>query len=249
MEKKHIETFIKKYNLNGAIEGVLWSNDSGNLAVTAMTSDRKLFTSVTYDKGAGWFSGVEVGVQDTNKLKKMLAPLGDNVSLTLDIDSNDKTRARQLFIDDGKNQSTYVLAGVDVIDGTPKMKNIPPFGVEITLPPEFIEAFSKSFSALGDDATLFTLLMSKRKQKMDMVLGYKQNLSDQIALEVTTTAGKDTVKNPISFNAKHLKEILLANNEVTNPVLQVSEAGLSSISFDDNGFKSQYYLVQIDVED
>ena len=83
-----------------------------------------------------------------------------------------------------------------------------------------------------------------------MVLGYKQkNLSDRIAMEVTATAGKDIVKNPISFSAKHLKEILSANGEVNNPVLNVSEAGLASIAFNDSGFKSQYYLVKIDVED
>ena len=249
MEKKNIETFIKKYNLNGAIEGVLWTNNNGDLAVTATTSDRKLFASVTFEKGAGWFSGVEIGVQETSKLKKMLTPLGENVSLSLDIDENDKTRVRQLFIDDGKNRSDFTAAGLDVIDGAPKLKNVPPFGVEINFSPEFIDAFSKSFSALGDDATLFTLLMSKRKQKMDMVLGYKQNLSDRIALEVAATTGKDTVKNPISFSAKHLKEILSAYSEVTNPVLEVSEAGLASISFVDGLFKSQYNLVQVDVED
>jgi hypothetical protein len=82
-----------------------------------------------------------------------------------------------------------------------------------------------------------------------MVLGYKQNLSDRIALEVATTTGKDTVKAPISFDAKLLKEILSANSEVKNPTLQVSEGGLASIAFDQDGFKSQYYMIKIDVED
>lgn len=249
MEKKHIETFIKKYNLGGAIEGVLWQNDNDNLSVTAMTSDRKLFASVQLEKAAGFFKDVEIGVQDTGKLKKMLGPLSDNIALSLDIDENDKTRVRKLVAEDSKITIDYVTAQKDVIDPVPKMKNVPPFGVEVTLTPDFIDAFSKAFSALGDDAALFTLIMSKKKQKLEMVLGYKQNLSDRIAMEVTTTAGKDTVKNPISFNAKHLKEILNANNEVANPVLNVSEAGLASISFSDSGFTSQYYLVKIDVED
>ena len=92
--------------------------------------------------------------------------------------------------------------------------------------------------------------MSKKKQKLEMVLGYKQkNLSDRIALEVLANAGKDTVSKPISFNAKHLKEILSANNEVKDPVLYVSELGLASISFDDGDFKSKYYLVETEVED
>ena len=45
MEKKNIETFIKKYNLNGILEGVIWTaNGNNDLSVTAMTSDKKLYT-------------------------------------------------------------------------------------------------------------------------------------------------------------------------------------------------------------
>lgn len=249
MEKKHIETFIKKYNLGGLIEGVRWNNDSDNLVATAMTSDRKLFASVVWDKAATFFKDIEIGIQDTTKLKRMLAPLSENVAVSLDIDENDKTRVRQVIADDGKNTINYQAAQVGVLDSVPKMKNIPPFDVELTLSPEFIDAYNKSFAALGDDAALFTLIMSKKKQKLEMVLGYKQNLSDRIALEVSATTGKDTVKNPISFNAKHLKEVLSANSEVKNPVLNIAEAGLASISFANDGFNSQYYMIKIDVED
>src|SRR5277367_6457840 len=86
MEKSQIETFIKKYNLGGAIEGVIWTNENGNLKTTAMTSDRKLFASVVLDKGASFFKDVEIGIQNTSRLKRLLTPLEDNVSFSLDID-------------------------------------------------------------------------------------------------------------------------------------------------------------------
>ena len=249
MEKKNIETFIRKYNLGGLIEGVRWNNVNDDLVATAMTSDRKLFTSVVWEKNATFFKDVEIGIQDTTKLKKMLAPLSDTINVALDIDEEDATRVRQLIADDGKNTMNYQAAQVGVLDSVPKMKNIPSFDVEINLSPEFVNALNKSFAALGDDQTLFTLIMSKKKQKMEMVLGYKQNLSDRIALEVSTNTGKDTVKTPISFNAKHLKEVLSANSEVENAVLYVAEAGLASIGFSVDGFISQYYMIKIDVED
>lgn len=251
MEKKQIETFIKKYNVGGLIEQVRWNNDGkDNLVATAMTSDRKLFASVQLEKGATFFKDVEIGIQETTKLKKMLNVLSDNISLALDIDENDKTRVRQLQGEDAKNTFDYPTAQPGVLDSVPKMKNIPTFDVEITLTPEFVETYNKAFSALGDDQALFTLIMSKKKQKMEMVIGFKQkNLSDRVALEVTATAGKDTVKNPISFNAKHLKEVIAANNEVENPVLLISTAGLASIGFKKDGFDSQYYMIKIDVED
>jgi hypothetical protein len=251
MDKKYIETFIKKYSLGGAIEEVRWVSDNNNLVTTAMTSDRKLFCAVTLEKGGTWFKDVEIAIKDTSKLKKMLATLSESMSLKLDIDENDPTRVRKIIGEnaDGKVTFDYVTADLSTLDGVPKMKNIPSFNVEMILSEDFINTYNLAFSSLGDDATSFTLIMSKKKQKMEMVLGYKQNMSDRVVLEVAAVAGKDIVKAPISFDAKLLKEILSANNEVKNPVLSVSEDGLASITFDQDGFKSQYYMIKIDVED
>ena len=149
MEKKQIETFIKKYNLGGAIEGVHWQNIGDNLSVTAMTSCRKLFVQVELEKGASFFKDVDIGIQDTSKLKKMLNPLGDNVAISLDIDDNDATRVRQLYVEDGKIDMIYVTAQKGTLDPIPKMKNIPTFGIEVILTPEFIDAFNKAFSAIN----------------------------------------------------------------------------------------------------
>ena len=249
MEKTKIETFINKYSLGGAIEDVVWANDGNdNLSVTAMTNDRKLFASVQLEKAA-FFKGVEVPIQETSKLKRMLGPLSENVALSLDIDPNDATRVREIIGEDGKVTVEFAASHKDAVDPVPKMKSVPQFTVEIVLSPEFIDTFTKSYSAINDKDTLFTLIMSKKKQKLELVLGYKQHLSDRIAMELTTNQGKDSVKAPISFSAKHLKEILSANSEVENTVLSVSEAGLASIGFEKDGFKSQYYLVKIDVED
>ncbi len=249
MEKKQIETFIKKYNLGGAIEGVHWQNIGDNLSVTAMTSCRKLFVQVELEKGASFFKDVDIGIQDTSKLKKMLNPLGDNVAISLDIDDNDATRVRQLYVEDGKIDMIYVTAQKGTLDPIPKMKNIPTFGIEVILTPEFIDAFNKAFSAINDPDALYTLIMSKKKQKLEMVLGYKQQLSDRIAISTTCTTGKDTVKNLVSFSSKHLKEILAANSEVENPILSVSEDGLSNVTFNKDGFNSLYYQIKINVED
>ena len=93
MEKKKIETFIKKYSLDGTIESVVWMNDNNDLHTRAMTSDKKLFSSVRFDGGASNFidKGQELVILATDKLEKMISVLGDNVSLTLDVDEKDKT--------------------------------------------------------------------------------------------------------------------------------------------------------------
>ena len=157
-----------------------------------------------------------------------MTPLSDNIALSLDMDTTDKNRVRTVLGDDGKNTMTYLSGGRGGdVDGIPTMKNVPPFTVEITLTPEFIETFTKAFSSMDDKDALFTLVMSKKKQKLEMVLGYKQkNLSDRFAFGNYGNTGQRYGGKPISFNAKHLKEILAANSEISNPTLNVSELGL-----------------------
>jgi hypothetical protein len=253
MEKQKIETFIKKYTLGGIINSVIWKNNADDLVVTAMTPDKKLFASVQYEKAAtGFIDGQDVGILETDRLKKMLSFMNENVSLNLDVDDKDTTRVRKIKIDDGKMQEEYVTSEPSAIDPVPSMKNIPPFTLEIKLTPEFNEKFSKAFSALSDDGALFTVVMSKKTKKLDVVFGYKSTgNSDRIALGeyVTTTAGKDAIKNPISFTAKSMKEILAANSDIDDAILQICEAGLASVSFKKDGITSQYYLVKVDVED
>src|SRR5579862_8800202 len=128
MEKTKIESFIKKYTLGGVINSAVWKNNQDNLTVTAMTSDKKLFASVELDGAAkGFIEGQDVGVMTTDRLKKMFALLDENVSLTLDLDDKDKTRARQILIDDGKVTEHYVTSEPSAMDPVPSMKNVPPF--------------------------------------------------------------------------------------------------------------------------
>lgn len=249
MEKKQIETFIKKYYLGGLVEKIRWVSDDTKLLATAMTSDRKLYVSTELEKGS-FFKDVEVGIQETSKLRAMLSVLSDSFNVEVDIDGSDATRVRSLNMSDANSEVVYATAATGVLDPIPKMKSIPAFEVEINLTDEFIERLLKAKAALPE-AELFTLVMSKKKQKLEMVLGYKENVnSDRIILGVPTEAGKDTLSKAISFNVKHLKEIIAANSDSKAPKkLLVTEAGLASLKFEDDGFKTQYYLMKIDVED
>ena len=83
-----------------------------------------------------------------------------------------------------------------------------------------------------------------------MVLGYSSNINNnRIVLQVTPEVGKESVKEPISFSANALKEILSANSECVDPILKISEQGLAFIEFQKDGFNAQYYMIKIDLED
>lgn len=247
MDKKTLETFIKKYNLNGLVDEVRWIVKDKTLRVTAMTSDKKFLASITQKKFEG-VDDIEFGIIDSPKLKTMLGATDENVSLTLVAADNDPARILSVVVDDGKNEISHMCGHLDVVPKEPSIKQLPGYDVEITMTEEFIGRFLKATSALKE-SELFTLLMNKKKQRLEMVLGYNRNLTNRISLQINPVTGKDTVKNPISFSANNLKEVLAANSEFKDPVLKVSEAGLAFVEFDTPEFQSQYYMIKIDVED
>ena len=53
----------------------------------------------------------------------------------------------------------------------------------------------------------------------------------------------------ISFSAKYLREILVANKDAGTGNLEISSKGISRIVFSVDGITSTYYLVQIDTKD
>jgi hypothetical protein len=246
MDKKTIETFINKYNLGGLLEKVRWVVKDKTLRVTAMTSDKKFLTSITQKKFDG--DDTEFGIIESSILKKMIGAALENVSLTFVSDPNDAARVLQVVVDDSKTEVSAQCGALDCFDPEPKIKQVPNYDVEITCTEDFIARFLKAKASIEGD--LFTLTMNKKKQKLEMVLGFKErNLTNRISLELPAVAGKDTIKNAISFSAKNLKEVLVANSECKDPVLKVSEDGLAFIEFDTPEFQSQYYMIKTDVED
>ena len=246
MEKKNIETFIKKYSLGGLIEQVRWVIKDKTVRVTSMTSDKKFLTNVVMKDFD--VADTEIGVMSSAKFKQMIGALTEKINWTTVFDETDTTRVTGVDISDDKTEISVMSADLDVIGAEPKLKTIPSFDVEITLTEDFVSRFLKAKSALPE-SDLFTLNMSKKKQKLELVIGYNKNNSNRISLDVPAAPGKDTVKSPISFSAKNLKEILAVNPEGKDPVLKVSEAGLAFVEFDQDGFQSQYYMIKIEVED
>ena len=76
-----------------------------------------------------------------------------------------------------------------------------------------------------------------------IVLGYSKINSNRISINVDCVCESDV--QPISFSAKYLKEILNANRGAKASSMRVSSQGLASVSFEHEGYKSSYYLVEV----
>lgn len=238
MNKNTLLTFIEKYNLGGAVPSVKIVSDEKTLKTTFVTDDKTLAGTVTA-KGVK-LDKSELSVFDTDKLKTLLKILEDEVEVRLD-KSGDKLVG--LFLSDSNTEVNFMLSDPSVIPQAPKVKEIKSFDVEIPIDDDFIERFTKAKNALADIDS-FTLLMNKKGDKLELVIGYSEVSSNRIKLEVKPTKGKDTVSSPISFNANYFREILNKNKEAKGAVFKIASAGISVIEFSTDEFDSTYYLIK-----
>jgi hypothetical protein len=241
MKKSILETFIKKYNLNGNIEHVKLVVDGTQkqLRTSSITEDKNAIADVKLNDFTA-LDAMEIGIYDTATLKQMLGVLGDEIEITANT-KNDKITS--LTFSDESTQIQYVTADLVVIPKSPSMKKIPEINVEIEVNNAFITKFIRSKNALPD-VDKFTLCMSK-KNKLEMVVGHGKNNTNRITLSVTTLNNKESVSKSLSFSATYLKEILTSNNECESAILKVSDSGLATIEFVNGNFISSYYLIEI----
>jgi hypothetical protein len=242
MKKQTLETFIKKYSLNGIIDSVKWTitKDKKTLNTKSITEEKNVLLDVTQKNFEALNEDSEIGVYDTVKLIKMLSVMSDDVSLNLN-KKDDKITS--LSINDDNTEAQFITADLSVIPTAPNLKKLPDFNVEIEIDSDFVSRFCKSKSALPEVDT-FTLMMNKKK-KLEMVMGYSKLNSNRITLAVNCLGDKNVVDKNLSFNAKYFKEILTVNNDCKSAVLKVSNSGLATITFTNDEFESTYYMVEI----
>jgi hypothetical protein len=79
--------------------------------------------------------------------------------------------------------------------------------------------------------------------KCQIILGHSNINTNRISIDVDCECEGSI--NPISFSATYLKEILVANKEAKDAILEISSQGLSHIHFEVDAYTSDYYLVEI----
>lgn len=239
MKKPLLESFIKKYSLNGAIESVKWRSKDKKLQVDTITEDKTVLVKVEL-KPFEEFTDEEVGVNDTSRLKSLLTTQGEEVALTL---NKNKDKVTSMVLTGDKVEAQFAAADLDVIPAAPSLKSLPETNCELILDSAFTEKFIKAKAALPEVDT-FTVLT--KKDKVYLVLGHSKLNTNRVTLEVSATG---QVEKPISFSAKFFKEILTANSDCTATNLKISDKGLAVVEFENDSFKSSYYMVTIKMEE
>ena len=216
--------------MGGEVESVKIDSTEEGLSVKFISDDKTLLGNVSSDNKD--FPSGEFGVYTTSQLKGLLTVLDSDI----DVNEGD---ASLVFSDKGTSVN-YMLADLSVIPVVPDLKQLPEFTSTIKMDNDFVNKFVKSKGALSDSDT-FTF--SCKGDKGEVILGYSKINSNRISINVECECDGDV--EPISFSAKYLKEILNANKGAKSSSLKISPNGLAHVSFENDGFKSNYYLVEI----
>lgn len=241
MEKTKFERFISKYNLGGACESVLYTVENKTITTRAISDDKNVLCEVTAPS-MGMLDGT-YAVYETAKLRSLLGVLGDTLGVSIRKSSN---KPVGIEFSDGTTDVTFVLADASVIPTVPDLKKLPPMDLTITMDEQFINTFVKAKGALSEVDT-FTVMSDGEETTAQVILGYSSLNTNRVKIKATTT--KAVALDAISFSAKYLREILVANKDAKGGQLEISSKGLAKTSFTADGITSTYYLVQINTKD
>lgn len=241
MDIKLLETFIEKYNVGG-LEAVKWTVNSTTktLSVAAKTEDRNTVVYVDYTGFDAITEDMEFGVFETKKLKQRLSVFGKSVVLAV---NKSGTRVSSIDFSDDEMEARFVTSDLSVVSSAPTAKALPEFEVEVLIDEKFITNYNKAKKSIPE-ADKFTL-MNDKKGSLKLVLGFSSNNTDRVTMDVQAVDGKKTLAQPLSFQSKVLADILSVNSDSDRAILKVSDNGLSNISFEKDGFKSNYFMVAI----
>jgi hypothetical protein len=229
MQKSKLEGFINRYALGGEIESVVINSNETSLSVSMISDDKSLLGSVNASNIT--FPDGVYPIYTTSQLKQLLSVLDDDIEV--------KSGPGYVQFSDKATKVNYMLAAESVIPKVPDIKKLPTFDIQISLDSDFVSKFIKSKGALTESDS-FTFI--SKNGVSEVILGYSTINTNRISITVNAVVDGDV--SPISFSAKYLKQILLANKSSNTALLEISTEGLASVSFDDGEFKSEYFLVQ-----
>ena len=247
MQKSSIETFIQKYTLSGAINSVTLDSTNGALSVSGVTSDMQAMAFVKSDRlslPSGRYS-----IYDTSQLRSLLGVFGQSDDINVNVEtSQDVPVALQIDDHPFNTKVKFVLSDPQVIPDAPRIASLPDPDLTISFDQNFMSRFVKATSALSE-VDSFTIVV--RSQQADghtasadttLVIGYTDMNTTRISLGVESYG---CLEKNLTFSAKYLKDIFLANKETQSGSIEVSDRGILSTKFDNDGFVSDYYLLKI----
>lgn len=236
MDKKKLLKFIGMYTLGGSVEAVTWKSTDKQISTNFVSADKTVMGTVESNISVGDF---EFGIYDTTRLTRMLSVLDDEVDIV--VNSNNGKNI-SLFISGKLAKVSFGLTEKDQIPKPPSLKMKPTFTTTIKLDNNFRTHFQKANGALSE-TNFFTVEYDGLGGVC--TFGYDDTNSNKIIFDIDTQSTEDL--QPIHYSSIHVSEILNANKDCDG-IMEISPVGLARITYTTNEYKSEYYLVNKEIE-
>lgn len=240
MKKETLETFIRRYTLGGEINKVKWKYTAKDKTLhTRAAADNRSFVAdvVLSDFTDFGTDDVVICIGDTEKVKNMMSPFGDDINLSINKSGD---RVLGFTVSDADCESYCTAADPTSIDPVAKnLQDIPDYHAVIPLTEEFLEKFLKARNALKDVAS-FSVGMNK-KGLFEIVIGYTTANSNRIRMTPTCDPVKNKVEAALAFPVKNIAEVFKANQDITDGKMSINSAGILQVYFKSPTYTCTYY--------
>jgi hypothetical protein len=244
MKKEVLETFIRRYTLGGEINKVKWKYTAADKTLhTRAVADNRSFVAdvVMHDFTDFGTTDVVVCIGDTEKIKGMMSPFGEDLNLTINQQGD---RILGFTVSDVDCESYCTAADPTSIDPVAKnLQDVPEYHIVVPLTEEFLEKFLKARNALKDVES-FAVGMNK-KGLFEIVIGYATSNSNRIRITPTTDTSDPKVANKLgtslTFPVKNIAEVFKANSDIPNGTLAINDAGIARLYFKSDKYTCTYF--------
>ena len=240
MKKETLTTFIRRYTLGGEITKVKWKYTAGEKTLhTRAAADNRSFVADVIMSNFTDFGteDIMVCIGDTEKVKGMMSPFGDDINLTINKSGD---RILGFTLSDSDCESYCTAADPTSIDPVAKnLQDVPEYHVVVPLTDEFLDKFLKARNALKD-VDNFSVGMNK-KGAFELVIGYTTANSNRIRIAPVTDPQKNKLDTALSFPVKNIAEVFKANDDIPNGTLSINNAGIARLYFKNDNFTCNFY--------
>jgi hypothetical protein len=240
MKKETLIHFIDKYSLGEILRAVVWKYVAADkvLKTRGELPNRTFVMDVVMNGFTEFSEDVRIPIVETPKVRAMLSPLQENITLTLEKNGD---RVVGFIASDADCECRCTAGEFNAIPPAAKdLIDSHTYDVEVSLTEEFTNTFLKAKVALSEIDEV-TVRMNKKDQ-LEFVLGYSVANTNRISILAPTVAGKDKLQGqPIKYSTDCLVEILKANKEIPDGKLHLRSGGVAKFIYKNDLFQCTYW--------
>ena len=247
MIKSEFLQLIGLYNLADTIDAVRIYREPGDTkSMIHFVSPTRTIAGVITTDLLSIDEGVEFGIANTKKLKKLLSPLCEDKQLSLTLEKSQTGHYYQLTVNDTVVDVSYILCELAILPKKAKITK-PSIDLEFTLNQATQDILVKSINAIEADKDvpkLFTL--KSNKNSVEWIIGNRKTQnSNKIKMKIAPSSGALTKE--LTFNADYLKDIIQSTGwmlDGDDMTLSMSNLGFATTTISNTNTSVEYNLIQ-----